>query len=141
MERITARTDLDDLHIARLHVRERMLAERCSTSSTAVTRVNRENLDDPMVPRLVDAPGELPDELRLVFRDGNEPVVVGIVQTGHHLVIVRTPSAVLMGKNRIADDGAEGFLVKRAEGLDGELDQLVEVTRVKGRRSTAMPFD
>jgi hypothetical protein len=50
-----------------------------------------------------------------------------IVQCGHLLSIVLFPVTVLMPEYVVAQQGMDVALEEGAEGLDGELDELVEV--------------
>src|SRR5262245_3116943 len=128
-----ASTDRDHLDMLSGHVRESVFTQCSANVVAAAGRSHREDDDLTMAALRVDRPGKVSGD-RSVVRLGDRDVLAGgrIMQRGDLGAVVIGPPAVLVTEDRLSHNGPEMVLVKRAELLDGQVGQSVEIARKVG---------
>src|SRR5690606_7192708 len=120
VERVASRADLHHLGPGGAQGREGVLAQGGADVGAAVERGHGEQRDAAVPALRDDAPRHVAREAVAGVGDGDMGVPLGCVEAGELAAVVLAPVAVLVGEDGLAHQGAEGVLVERTEGVDGE---------------------
>jgi hypothetical protein len=127
VEGIASGADLHHLRPQGPHLLEGVLAQ-CGADVVAAVPCADGEESDAAVPALrCDGPRHVARETVLGLGDGDVGVPLGCVEPGDLPAVVLAPVAVLVGEDHLTHQGAEGLLVERAEGVDGEFGERHQV--------------